>query len=383
MRAFEFELLKTDGAARAGRMRTAHGAVETPAFMPVATQGTVKSLSPADLGAAGAQIVLSNTYHLFLRPGHDVVRDLGGLHRFMGWGGPILTDSGGFQVWSLAKLRKIGETGVEFRSHVDGSPRFLSPEICVEVQQALGSDILHPLDECLAYPASYEAADRSLALTLRWLDRAVQAHRGGEGALFGIVQGGVYPELRRRAVAEVASHGLDGYAIGGLAVGEPKPIMYAATELCAGLLPADRPRYLMGVGKPPDLVESVARGVDLFDCVMPTRNARNGQAFTPDGPLVITHARFTRDPAPLDAECRCEACRLFSRAYLRHLFVTRELLAYRLLSLHNLTFYLGLMRDMRAAVAEGRFGAFRARFLGRYGVESVGGSNDTHADVEA
>ena len=385
MSALAFELVKADGAARAGRMRTAHGAVDTPAFMPVATQGTVKSLSPADLRAAGAQIVLSNTYHLFLRPGHDVVRELGGLHRFMGWDGPILTDSGGFQVWSLAKLRKIGEDGVEFRSHVDGSLRFLSPETCVEVQRALGSDILHPLDECLAHPASYEATERSLALTLRWLHRTVEAHRAGagRGALFGIVQGGAYPELRRRAVAEVCSHGLDGYAIGGLAVGEPKPVMYATTELCAGLLPGDRPRYLMGVGKPPDLVESVARGVDLFDCVMPTRNARNGQAFTRDGPLVITHARFARDPEPLDGECRCEACRLFSRAYLRHLFVARELLVYRLLSLHNLTFYLGLMRDMREAIAEGRFAAFRTRFLARYGVESVDGSTDTSPDLEA
>jgi queuine tRNA-ribosyltransferase len=242
MRAVELTVVKTDGAARAGRLRTPHGEVETPAFMPVATLGTVKSLSPDDLRAAGARIVLANTYHLFLRPGHDVVQELGGLHRFMAWNGPILTDSGGFQVWSLAKLRKIGEDGVEFRSHVDGSLRFLSPEICVAIQHALGVDILHPLDECLAYPATVETTERSLALTLRWLRRSVAAHGHGAGALFGIVQGGVIPELRRRAVEEVCALDLDGHAIGGLAVGEPKDLMYATTELCAGLWPADRPR---------------------------------------------------------------------------------------------------------------------------------------------
>src|SRR5262245_2467588 len=376
MRAVALTIVGTDGAARAGRLRTPHGEVETPAFMPVATQGSVKSLGPRDLRSAGARIVLSNTYHLFLRPGHEVVRELGGLHRFMGWSGPILTDSGGFQVWSLAKLRKIGEEGVEFRSHVDGSLRFLSPEVCVDVQHALGVDILHPLDECLAYPATPDAAERSLALTLRWLRRSVEAHGRGPGALFGIVQGGIFPDLRRRAVEEVAGFDLDGHAIGGLAVGEPKETMYATTELCAGLLPTDRPRYLMGVGKPPDLVECVARGVDMFDCVMPTRNARNGQAFTRSGPIAISNARFARDPAPLDPECPCEACRLFSRAYLRHLFSARELLVYRLLSLHNLTFYLGLLADMRAAILEGRFEAFRARFHRRYGVDPNDGETE-------
>ena len=381
-----FELLKTDGAARLGRMITGHGAIDTPAFMPVATQGSVKSLAPADLVAAGAQIVLANTYHLMLRPGHELVRELGGLHRFMGWDGPILTDSGGFQVWSLAKLRRIGEDGVEFRSHVDGSLRTLSPESCIAGQHALGVDVLHPLDECLAHPATVAETERSLALTQRWLDRAVAAHRvaGEPGALFGIVQGGVYEALRRRAVEAVAALDLPGHSIGGLAVGEPRPAMYDITELVAGLLPVDRPRYLMGVGKPTDLVEAVARGVDLFDCVMPTRNARNGQAFTPDGPFNIGNARFTRDPTPLDPECPCEACRRFSRAYLRHLFAARELLAYRLLTLHNLTFYLGLMRQMREAVANGAFSPFRSRFLARYGVESVGGSaDDTPADSEA
>jgi queuine tRNA-ribosyltransferase len=385
MAAFGFDLIRTDGAARLGRMRTGHGMVDTPAFMPVATQGSVKSLAPSDLITAGAQIVLANTYHLLLRPGHELVRELGGLHRFMGWDGPILTDSGGFQVWSLANLRRIGEEGVEFRSHVDGSLRTLTPESVVAIQHALGVDVLHPLDECLAQPATEAETERSLALTLRWLRRSFEAHRaaGAPGALFGIVQGGVSPALRTRAVEETCAFDLPGYAIGGLAVGEPKPVLYEIAALVAARLPADRPRYLMGVGKPTDLVEAVGRGVDLFDCVMPTRNARNGQAFTADGPLTIGNARFARDPAPLDAECPCEACRRFSRAYLRHLFGARELLAYRLLSLHNVTFYLGLMRQMREAVARGEFAGFRTRFLARYGVESLGGSADIPADSEA
>jgi len=353
--------------------------------MPVATQGSVKSLSPSDLRAAGAQIVLANTYHLFLRPGHELVRELGGLHRFMGWDGPILTDSGGFQVFSLTKLRKVSEEGVEFRSHVDGSLHFLSPETCVEIQQALGVDIIHPLDECLAQPATPTDTERSLALTLRWLARSVAAHRKGDGsqALFGIVQGGIHEDLRRRAVEVTVALGLDGYAIGGLAVGEPTERMYDITALVAHLLPRDHPRYLMGVGKPHDLVEAVARGVDLFDCVMPTRNARNGQVFTGDGPLTISHARYARDPAPLEAGCPCEGCRGFSRAYLRHLFMARELLAYRLLSLHNVTFYLGLMAAMRGALAAGGFRAFRSRFLDRYGVESQDSSPDSTRDTEA
>jgi queuine tRNA-ribosyltransferase len=380
-----FELIARDGLARAGRITTPHGAVETPAFMPVATVGSVKSLSPDDVRAAGAQIVLANAYHLFLRPGHELVRELGGLHRFMGWDGPILTDSGGYQVFSLSKLRRLGEEGVEFRSHIDGSLRLLTPEICVEIQHALGVDVLHPLDECLPYPATEAETERSLGLTLRWLARSVAAHAKGDGrrALFGIVQGGAYPALRRRAVEATCAHDLPGYAIGGLAVGEGKELLYDVAELTAGLLPADRPRYLMGVGKPSDLVEAVGRGVDLFDCVMPTRNARNGQAFTADGPLTIGHARHARDGRPLDASCACLACRDFSRAYIRHLFAARELLAYRLLSLHNLTFYLQLMAASRRAVAEGVFAAFRSRFLDRYGVESVGGSDPTSTATEA
>ena len=380
-----FTLLGRDGAARRGLIATPHGDLETPAFMPVATQGSVKSLGPDDLRAAGAQIVLANTYHLLLRPGHELVRDMGGLHRFMAWDGPILTDSGGFQVFSLSKLRRLGEEGAEFRSHLDGSRRLLTPEICVEIQHALGVDILHPLDECLPHAVSLEDTERSLELTLRWLGRSVAAHAGagGDRALFGIVQGGTYAALRRRAVEATCAYDLPGYAIGGLAVGETKSLLFDITELVAGLLPADRPRYLMGVGKPPDLVEAVGRGVDLFDCVLPTRNARNGQVFTPDGPLTITHARYARDPAPLDAECPCLACRQFSRAYLRHLFIARELLAYRLLSLHNVTFYLHLMEMMRAAVAASAFGPFRSRFLDRYGVESVSGSDPTSTEMEA
>jgi queuine tRNA-ribosyltransferase len=370
--AFAFALLARDGAARRGRLTTAHGVVETPAFMPVGTQGSVKSLSPDDLREAGAQIILGNTYHLLVRPGHELVRELGGLHRFMAWDGPILTDSGGFQVFSLAKLSTLGEEGVEFRSPIDGATRFLSPELSIEIQHALGADIIHPLDECLRYPATREETERSLALTLRWARRSLEAHRafGGGRALFGIVQGGFYEDLRARAAAETVALGFDGYAIGGMAVGEPKPRQRALTEAVAAALPADRPRYLMGVGKPEDLIEAVARGVDMFDCVLPTRNARNGQAFTAEGPVTLKQARWTRDPAPLSAECPCYACRRFSRAYLRHLFMAEELLVYRLLSLHNLHFFLGLMAGMRAAIAAGAFGSFRTRFFERYTVPS-------------
>jgi len=375
----KFEILATDGTARAGRLTTAHGVVETPIFMPVGTHGTVKALGPDDLRAAGAPIVLANTYHLFLRPGHDVVRELGGLHRFMGWDGVILTDSGGFQVFSLSKLRKITDAGVEFRSPVDGSTHFLSPEIAVEVQQALGADIIHPLDECLAYPATPAAAERSLELTLRWAARSKAAHAGAGAsgqAMFGIVQGGSDEGLRTRAARATVELGFDGYAIGGMAVGEPKPVMYDLTALVASLLPVGQPRYLMGVGKPEDLVEAVARGVDMFDCVLPTRNARNGQGFTADGPVTLKQARYARDRAPLDAECACYACRGFSRAYLRHLFMSGELLAYRLLTLHNVTFFLGLMRAMRAAIVEGVFGPFQTRFFSRFAVSSVDVSRD-------
>jgi queuine tRNA-ribosyltransferase len=369
-----FTLLATDGAARRGRIDTAHGVVDTPAFMPVGTRGTVKSLTPAELRVAGVQLLLANAYHLLLRPGPELVHELGGLHRFMGWHGPILTDSGGFQVFSLARLRTITPEGVRFRSPVDGAEYLLSPERVIEIQQQLGVDIAHPLDECLAYPASLAHAERSLELTLAWSRRSQAAHRRTASpgpALFGIVQGGLWEALRRRAVEETVAIGFDGYAIGGMAVGEPKLLMLDVVELTAGLLPAAQPRYLMGVGRPEDLVEAVGRGVDLFDCVLPTRNARNGGAFTFEGPLVLKQARFRRDPRPLDPGCDCYACRHFSRAYIRHLYTTEELLAYRLLTLHNVHTYQRLMQEMRAAIASGEFAAFRSRFFAGYGVSSA------------
>ena len=380
-----FELLLSDGAARRGRLTTPHGVVETPAFMPVGTRGTVKSLGPDDLKAAGAQIVLANTYHLFMRPGHALIRELGGLHRFMAWPGPILTDSGGFQVWSLSRLRTVDEEGVLFRSPVDGALHALTPELSIEVQHALGADVIHPLDEFLANPATREDTERSLERTLRWARRSQTAHVGGPGgqALFGIVQGGAYPDIRERAARETVASGFDGYAIGGMAVGEPKPVMYELTAVVSALLPAGQPRYLMGVGKPEDLVESVARGIDMFDCVLPTRNARNGQAFTWDGPLTIKQARYERDPAPLDADCPCYTCRNFSRAYLRHLYMADELLAYRLLSLHNVSFFNGLMSAMRAAIDAGALEPFRARFFARYAVSSDVVSRENISSAEA
>ena len=373
-----FSLIATDGAARRGRLETAHGPVETPAFMPVGTQGTVKSLTPDDVRGAGFELVLANTYHLMLRPGHELVRELGGLHRFMAWDRAVLTDSGGFQVFSLAKLRKLTEEGVSFRSPVDGAEHFLSPERSVEVQHALGADIIHVLDQCLEYPVTHADTERSLELTLRWGQRSKSAHAaaGSTQALFGIVQGGAYEDLRVRSARETVGIGFEGYAIGGMAVGEPKPLMYDLTARVAELLPRDRPRYLMGIGKPEDLVEGVARGIDMFDCVLPTRNARNGQCFTADGPLVIKQARYARDPAPIETGCSCDTCARFSRAYVRHLFMAEELLAYRLMTLHNLHFFGGLMRDMRDAIERTGFEAFKARFLSRYVVSSRRASLD-------
>jgi queuine tRNA-ribosyltransferase len=368
-----FELIATDGAARRGRLTTTHGTVETPVFMPVGTRGTVKSLSPEDLRDAGAEIVLGNTYHLMLRPGHDLIRDLGGLHRFMSWDRAILTDSGGFQVFSLAKLRRVTDEGATFRSPIDGAEHLLTPEQSIAIQHALGADIIHVLDEFLANPATHAATEQSLTRTLAWARRCKDAHAkagAGDRALFGIVQGGAHADLRERAAAETVALGFDGYAIGGMAVGEPKPVMYELTELVASRLPREQARYVMGVGKPDDLVECVARGVDMFDCVLPTRNARNGQCFTADGPLAIKHARFTRDPAPIEAGCDCYTCGRFSRAYLRHLYLAEELLVYRLLTLHNVRFFLRLMESMRDAIAAGTFADFRARFFRRYPVDS-------------
>jgi queuine tRNA-ribosyltransferase len=339
--------------------------------MPVGTVGAVKSLTPADLRETGAEIILANTYHLLLRPGPALIAELGGLHRFMAWDGPILTDSGGYQVWSLAALRTIREDGVRFRSHLDGgTEHLLTPEVVVEVQQALGVDVLHPLDECLPHPASRDAVETSLGRTVRWARRAQAAHRAGRRpgqACFGIVQGGMYPDLRRTAVAETCALGFDGYALGGFAVGEPRGLMRELVGLTAAALPADRPRYLMGVGRPGDLVDAVAAGVDMFDCVLPTRHARTGQAFTSRGLVAIRNAAHARAPEPLDPACPCYACRHFSRAYLRHLFLARELTVYRLLTLHNLTYYLGLMAGLRAAIADGSFAALRLAVLEAYG----------------
>ena len=370
-----FELLGEEGAARRGRLRTGHGVVETPAFMPVGTLGAVKSLTPADLREVGAEIVLANTYHLLLRPGPAVIAELGGLHRFMAWDGPILTDSGGYQVWSLTALRTIGEEGVRFRSHLDGgAEHLLTPELVIEVQQALGVDVLHPLDECLPHPASRDVTETSLRRTLRWARRAHAAHLAGRRAgqaCFGIVQGGMYGDLRRASAEETCAIGWDGHALGGFAVGEPRGLMRELVALTAAALPADRPRYLMGVGRPNDIVDAVASGVDMFDCVLPTRHARTGQAFTRRGPVSIRHAVHARAPEPLDPSCPCYACRHFSRAYLRHLFQARELTVYRLLTLHNLTYYLGLMADLRAAIEAGTLAALRRAVLEAYGSEDA------------
>ncbi|MBN2362229.1 MAG: tRNA guanosine(34) transglycosylase Tgt [Deltaproteobacteria bacterium] len=369
---FEFTIEARDAttAARCGRFATPHGGFETPIFMPVGTAGSVKALGPDDLEAVGAEIILGNTYHLMLRPGAEALVRLGGLHRMMAWPRSILTDSGGFQVFSLAALRRIDESGVEFRSHLDGSSHFLSPERSLEIQSAIGSDIAMALDVCPRLPASRAEVEEAMRLTTLWLGRCVAAWRqddpgssppAGGQALFGIVQGGVDEGLRRRHSEEICSHDLPGFAIGGLSVGEDRAAMRAACQYTAALLPADRPRYLMGIGTPADLVCAIADGIDMFDCVMPTRNARNGSVFTSTGRLAIKNACFALDPAPLDAQCRCYTCRTFSRAYLRHLFVARELLVYRLLSLHNLTYYLDLMHAARAAIRAGTLSALRDR----------------------
>jgi queuine tRNA-ribosyltransferase len=366
-----FELVARDGEARRGRLRTAHGVVETPAFMPVGTLGTVKSLTPADLREIGAQIVLANTYHLFLRPGHTLIAELGGLHRFMAWDGPILTDSGGYQVWSLAALRTIREEGVRFRSHLDGgAEHLLTPELVVEIQHALGVDILHPLDECLPHPATQDAAEDSLRRTLRWARRAHAAHVAGRRpgqACFGIVQGGMYPALRRAAVAETCALGFDGYALGGFAVGEPRGLMRELVGLTAQALPVERPRYLMGVGRPADIVGAVKRGIDMFDCVLPTRGGRTAQAFTRRGELNLRNARHRDDPRPIDEHCACPACRHHSRAYLHHLIRTEEILAAMLLTWHNLQYYQDIMRGLRGAIESGSLSDWIAAFENEQG----------------
>ena len=365
----EFQLLGTQGSARRGRLTLAHGVVETPAFMPVGTYGTVKAMTPEELEGLGAEIILGNTFHLLLRPGIDVIRAHGGLHAFTHWQRPILTDSGGFQVFSLKTLRKISERGVAFRSPVDGDLIELTPERSIEMQDALGADIAMVFDECTPYPADHAAARDSMELSLRWAQRsrtafdALKSGKGGDAALFGIVQGGVHHDLRRESLAGLTAIGFAGYAVGGLAVGEPEEERLAVLEGLAPVLPADRPRYLMGVGTPADLVKAVARGMDMFDCVMPTRHARNGQLFTSEGALNIRNSRFQDDVGPIDARCECYACRHYSRAYLRHLQQCNEILGARLATIHNLHFYLVLMRDMRSAIEAGRFAAFAAQVV--------------------
>ena len=333
--------------------------------MPVGTQATVKAVTPENLVDLGAEIILGNTYHLFIRPGHELIRKFGGLHGFMNWQGPILTDSGGFQIFSLRDLAKITEKGAEFRSHLDGSRLFLSPEDAVQVQEALGSDIMMVLDTCIPWPATREETIEATDLTTRWAARSKDALSGTGQLLFGIVQGGMFPDLRKSAAEALIDIGFDGYALGGLSVGEPKEQMYEMTEATVQHLPADHPVYLMGVGTPEDLVEGVSRGIDMFDCVMPTRNARNGMLFTSRGRLVIKNSCFKDDQRPLDESCTCYTCRNYSRAYLRHLFMSREILAYQLNSIHNLHYYCSLMADMRNAIAEDRFVDFRNKFYAR------------------
>ncbi|MBI3989109.1 MAG: tRNA guanosine(34) transglycosylase Tgt, partial [candidate division NC10 bacterium] len=337
-----FELLQVDveTKARRGRLTTAHGTVETPVFMPCGTQGAVKALTPRELVQEGVELLVCNTYHLSLRPGHEVIAALGGLHRFMGWGGPILTDSGGYQVYSLAKLRTITEEGVAFQSHLDGSRHVLTPEKAITIQQALQADILMTLDECTPYPVSYEEAKASLELSLRWAERCKLAHPDGCPALFGIVQGSVFKDLREWGAEALRQISFDGYALGGLSVGEGTEAMDEVVSFTTPLLPEDKPRYLMGVGTPEDLVECVARGIDMFDCVLPTRHARTGSLFTSQGTVSIKAARYTKDEGPLDPSCACDTCQNFSRAYLRHLFLAKEILGLRLNTLHNLHFYL-------------------------------------------
>ncbi len=374
-----FEVLKKDNNSRArlGRCHTAHGVFHTPAFIPVGTQATVKAMTPEELRDLGAEIILSNTYHLYLRPGHERIRRLGGLHRFMHWEHPLLTDSGGFQVFSLNSLMKVSEEGVEFQSHLDGSRHFITPEKAIAIQEALGADIIMCLDECTPYPASHEEAECSLQRTLKWSRRCRESHRASHQALFGIVQGGMYSDLRRKGVEVLVEIGFDGYALGGLSVGENKEIMVRVIGETAPLLPENLPRYVMGLGMPGDMIEAVREGVDMFDCVLPTRNARNGMLFTRSGKMAIKNAKYAEDPSPIEPGCPCYTCRNYSRAYLRHLYFAEEILAFRLNTIHNLHFYLTFMREMRQAIAEDRLDGFIQDFnsMGEPSVEPEGNSS--------
>ena len=380
-----FEVRATDKStkARSGRLTTGHGVIETPAFMPVGTQGSVKAISSRELRELNTQIVLGNTYHLFVRPGLDVIRHFGGLHGFMNWDGPILTDSGGYQIFSLAKLRKITEDGAHFQNHVDGTPAFISPEIAMQIQTALGSDIAMVLDECLPWPCEYDFAARSAELTARWAQRCKRTVEAGvspanlnntAGAaatkanplLFGIVQGATFPELRKQSAQVLVEIGFDGYAIGGVSVGEPEEEMMRAVESGAQFLPENKPRYAMGLGTPPQLLELIARGMDMFDCVLPTRLARNGTAFASSGTLNLKNAEFARDKNPIEQDCACQACQEYTRGYIRHLIKAEEILGLRLITLHNLHFYLYLMRHARAAIENGTLNEFRFNFVANY-----------------
>jgi queuine tRNA-ribosyltransferase len=380
--ALSFEILQTDGAARRGRITTRHGTIETPVFMPVGTLASVKSLTTGQLKALGPEIILNNTYHLMLRPGVELIEKLGGAHAFQSWDRAILTDSGGFQVFSLSPIRKLREEGVEFRSHIDGSSHFLSPEVSIDIQRRMGVDIAMAFDECPAHGISHDEAEKSMELTHRWarrsLDSAQRAARSAQKddsdlraarcelpAVFGIVQGGIYKDLRKRSVEEIASLEFDGIAIGGVAVGESKGEMLEIIDFTAPLLPRDKPRYLMGVGTPEDLLDGVKAGIDMFDCVMPTRNARNGSLFTSLGKVAIKNARYADDPRPLDPHCSCSTCTTVSRAYLRHLYVNDEIAAHVYNTIHNVSFYLDLMRSIRQAIASNSLGSFRDSFLSR------------------
>ncbi len=363
----KYELLKKSGRARLGRLTLAHGVVETPVFMPVGTQATVKAMAPEELEQIGSQIILSNTYHLYLRPGHDIVREAGGLHRFMNWNRPILTDSGGFQVFSLQGMRKIDEGGVVFQSHIDGSRHYFSPEKVMEIEQVLGADIAMAFDECAPWPSEKKYVDQALNRTTRWARRCKEAHRRADQALFGIVQGGTFADLRQRSALELMEIDFPGYGIGGLSVGEPKEQMYAMLDVLDPLLPADRPRYLMGVGSPDCLIEGALRGVDMFDCVLPTRTARMGTLFTSQGKLNIRNACHERDFSPVDPACSCPLCRQYSRAYLRHLFKAGEILGARLATWHNLQFLTDLMARVRSAIAEDSLLQLREEFFRAYG----------------
>ncbi|MEF2146221.1 MAG: tRNA guanosine(34) transglycosylase Tgt [Desulfovibrionaceae bacterium] len=364
-----FTIHSTDGLARRGTLSTAHGEIQTPIFMPVGTQGTVKAVAPDDLENIGAQIILGNTYHLYLRPGDDLVARRGGLHKFSQWNKPILTDSGGFQVFSLSSIRTISEKGVEFRSYLDGSKHFFSPEKVVSIQQNLGSDIMMVLDECVGFGADRDYTAQSLERTTRWAQRCRDAHEPGQNGqiMFGIIQGGFHEDLREKSLAQLSEIPFEGFAIGGLSVGESTEEMYKILNHIAPLMPKEKPRYLMGVGTPLDILEGIGAGVDMFDCVLPTRNARNGTLFTSQGKVNIKRAEFKEDDGPLDPACNCYTCRTFSRAYLRHLYVSGEILSYRLNSLHNLAFFLELARQAREAIVQGRFDKLKAHYQNIYG----------------